>query len=98
MRMREGQKVRRNKYLAYGTYVAMLWALRSHNLLRPLYLKILDPPLAPGQLPTLIVYLLEFFYSLRYGRTLVIMTPIETCVKTSNFKKFPLINRIVEVF
>ena len=33
-----------------------------------------------------------------WGRTLVIMTPIETCVKTSNFKKFPLINGIVEVF
>ena len=31
------------------------------------------------------------------GRTLVIMTPIETCVKTSNFTKFPLINRIVEL-
>ena len=34
------------------------------------------------------------------GHTLVIMTPIEieTCVKTINVKKFPLINRIVEVF
>ena len=32
------------------------------------------------------------------GRTLVIMTPIETCVKTNNFKKIPIVNRIVEVF